>query len=154
MSTATETRAYVIDASHSSADFSVRHLVISKVRGSFRTLSGTLAVGEDGIPASITAEIDATSIDTREPQRDGHLRSEDFLHVEAHPTLTFASTKVTASDATHFSIEGNLTLRGATKPVTLAGELEGRAKDPWGNDRVAYSAKTRINRKDFGLVWS
>lgn len=154
MSTATQTRNYVIDSTHSSVEFAVKHMVISKVRGMFRVLSGTLTVGEDSLPLTAHAEIDASSIDTREAQRDGHLKSEDFLHVEKHTHLIFEGTSATATDATHFKLAGTLTLRGVSKPVTLEGELEGRTTDPWGNDRIAFSAKTRINRKDFGLVWS
>jgi polyisoprenoid-binding protein YceI len=154
MTTSTTTKTYAIDPAHTDVGFSVRHMMLSKVRGQFRGVSGTieLAAGSD-IPAAIRAEIDATSVDTHEPQRDTHLRSADFLEAAVHAKLTFASTAITGSGTT-FAAAGNLTIHGVTKPVTLAGEVEGHTTDPWGNDRIAYSAKTRINRKDFGLVYN
>jgi polyisoprenoid-binding protein YceI len=155
MSTATDTRAYTIDASHSAAHFSVRHLMISKVRGTFKTLSGTIALpAGGGIPTSIDVSIDAASIDTRDAQRDGHLKSPDFFDVEKYPTITFKSTSITPTDATHFDVTGDLTIHGTTQSVTFSAELTGQGKDPWGNDRVGYEAAHKVNRKDFGLVWN
>jgi polyisoprenoid-binding protein YceI len=153
MQTTTTPRTYAIDPAHSEVGFAVRHMMLSKVRGRFTKLSGSLQLTDRDIPAAITAEIDAASIDTHEPQRDTHLRSGDFLDAERFPTLTFVSTSVAVS-GNDFTVTGDLTLHGTTKSVTLTGELEGRTTDPWGNDRIAYSAKTRINRKDFGLGWN
>jgi polyisoprenoid-binding protein YceI len=148
------TKPYVVDASHSSVEFVVRHMVFSKVRGQFRVVSGTADIAGNGIPARISAEIEAASVDTREEQRDNHLRSADFLHVEEHSKLTFASSEVLPGDDTHFTIVGDLTIRGTTNRVELAGTIDGRGKDPWGNDRIAYTAKTTIDRRAFGLVWT
>ncbi len=155
MSTTTDTRAYTIDGSHSAAHFSVRHLMISKVRGTFKTISGTISLPADsGIPSSIDVTIDAASIDTRDPQRDGHLKSPDFFDVEKFPTITFKSTSVKATDATNFEITGDLQIHGVTNSITFSAELSGQGKDPWGNDRVGYEASHKVNRKDFGLVWN
>ena len=155
MSTATETRSYTIDSAHSAAHFSVRHLMISKVRGTFKTLTGTIELPADSaIPTSVAVTIDAASIDTREPQRDGHLKSPDFFEVETHPTLSFKSTAIRALDATNLEVTGDLTIHGVTKSVTAAVELTGQGKDPWGNDRVGYEGSFKINRKDFGLGWN
>ena len=146
---------WAVDPAHTSIDFTVRHLVIAKVRGAFRVDSGTIEIPEGGkIPAAITVKIDAKSIDTREPQRDDHLRSADFLDAETYPFMEFKSTSVAPNGETEFTVTGDLTLHGTTKSVQLKGEYEGAAKDPWGNDRVAYSATGRINRKDFGLTWN
>jgi polyisoprenoid-binding protein YceI len=129
--------------------------MISKVRGTFKTLTGTIELPPDsGIPTSINVTIDATSIDTREPQRDTHLRSADFLETETYPTLTFASTSIKPIDATNFEVTGDLTIHGVTKSVTVTAELTGQGKDPWGNDRVGYEAAFKVNRKDHGLVWN
>ncbi len=153
MQTTTTSRTYAIDPAHSDAGFSVRHMMLSKVRGRFTKLSGTLQLADGDIPTAITVEIDAASIDTHEAPRDAHLRSADFLDVEKYPTLRFASTSI-AAKGSGFTVTGDLTLHGTTKSVTLSGELEGHTTDPWGNDRVAYSATARINRKDFGLGWN
>lgn len=154
MTTATQTKNYVIDPAHSMVEFVARHLMISKVRGVFRKVSGTVTLGDGAIPTQVSADIDATSIDTREPDRDTHLKSADFFDVEHFPRLTFKSTSITPKDDTHFTVAGDLTMRGVTKNVTLAGEVEGRTTDPWGNDRIAYSASGKVNRKDWGLNWN
>ncbi len=147
-------QTFAIDPVHSSAEFVVRHLVISKVRGRFGTLSGTISVpaGSD-VPSEVSAEIDASSIDTHEEQRDAHLRSADFLHAEQHPTLTFKSTAIKGT-ADSFTISGHLTIRGVTKSVEIDAQLEGRGPDPYGGTRIGYSGETKINRKDFGLAWN
>jgi len=150
----TVAKPYVIDASHSSVEFSVRHLVFAKVRGQFRVISGTLEVDPDGVPAKISAEIQADSVDSREEQRDNHLRSPDFLDAAKYPTLTFSSTQIDKRSDTEFTAVGDLTIHGTANRVELAGEIEGRGADPWGNDRIAYTAKTKINRKEYGLTWS
>jgi polyisoprenoid-binding protein YceI len=153
MSTLT-TETFAIDPAHSGVEFSVRHLAISKVRGRFSAVAGTIEIpAGSSIPSAITAEIDVASIDTREAQRDGHLKSEDFFHASEYPKITFKSTQITQS-GDGLTISGDLEIRGVTKPVTIDGAFEGRAKDPWGNARVALSGSTSINRKDFGLVWN
>ena len=148
------TTAWHIDPVHSHVEFAVRHLMISTVRGRFREFSGTLT-GDPSDPAgaSVTITIDAASIDTREGQRDAHLRSADFFDADRFPEITFTSTNV-ASDGDHLNVAGFLTIRGVTKKVTLRVTPEGRAKDPWGGERAGYSATTTVNRKDFGLTWN
>jgi polyisoprenoid-binding protein YceI len=152
--TATQLTTYTIDPTHSSVEFSVRHLMLSKVRGAFRGVSGSVTVGSDtALPTAVTAEIDVSTIDTREAQRDGHLKSPDFFHVEQFTHIRFASTGITPVDG-GFDIAGSLEIHGVAKPVVLHAEFMGRTTDPWGNDRVGYEAKTRINRKDFGLTYN
>lgn len=145
---------YSLDPAHTAAEFVVRHLMITRVRGRFSGVSGTIELrpGND-VPASIQASIDATTIDTREPQRDTHLKSADFFEVEKYPTLEFASTRIEGTPR-DFTIHGNLTIHGITREVDLKGEFEGHAPDPWGGQRVGYRASTTINRKDFGLTWN
>jgi len=151
----TATRAYAIDPSHSNAHFSVRHLMIAKVRGSFSTISGSIQLaGDSPIPVAFSAEIDAATVDTRDAQRDGHLKSPDFFDVATYPKITFVSSHIEPVDATSFKATGTLTMHGVSAPVTLEAEVSGEGKDPWGNHRVAFEAKTKINRKDFGLVWN
>jgi polyisoprenoid-binding protein YceI len=153
--TSTGTRSYVIDPAHSSAHFAVRHLMISKVRGTFRTIAGSIELPADGpIPVAISATVEAASIDTRDAQRDGHLKSADFFDVEKFPQLHFTSTKIEPLGATRFKAIGELEIRGAKRSVTIDAEVSGQGKDPWGNARVAFEATARINRKDFGLVWN
>jgi polyisoprenoid-binding protein YceI len=143
------------DTVHSSVSFSVRHLMISRVHGSFRTWSGSLETDEAELANSkVHVSIEAASIDTKEPQRDDHLRSADFLDAANHPNITFESTGVQKLGSEHFKVSGNLTIRGVSKPVTLDTEYFGRQKDPWGGERAGFSAKTSIERKDFGLVFN
>lgn len=153
--TPTGTRTYVIDPVHSSAHFSVRHLMISKVRGTFRTIAGKVELRANSpIPVAVQAQIDAASIDTRDAQRDGHLKSADFFDVEKFPHLRFTSTRIEAIDTTRFKVIGDLEMHGVTRSVTLDAEVSGQGKDPWGNQRVAYEATARFSRKEFGLVWN
>jgi len=155
MSTTTQVRRYAIDPAHTAAHFSVRHLMISKVRGTFGKISGSLELPADSaIPASVAVTIDAASIETREPQRDTHLRSADFLDVENFPELKFTSTAVRPVDAATFEVTGNLEIHGTARPATIKVEVSGQGPDPWGNYRVAYEAAFKISRKDFGLVWN
>jgi polyisoprenoid-binding protein YceI len=143
-----------IDTSHSAVHFTVRHLVVSKVRGVFGKFSGTIDLDTDNIEnSSVAVQIDAASIDTREPKRDDHLRSADFFEVEKFPTLDFKSTSV-KKQGDDLAVTGDLTIHGVTKSVVLEVEQLGASKDPWGNHRVAWSAKTEISRKDFGLTWN
>jgi polyisoprenoid-binding protein YceI len=147
-------KTYALDASHTTIEFVVRHLMITKVRGRFTKFSGTVAVPEGAdVPTKIDASIDASSIDTREEKRDDHLRSEDFLYAEKFPALEFHSVSAEGTGEA-FRVRGDLTIRGTTRPVTLDGTFEGRVKDPWGNARIGFSAFTTINRKDFGLAWN
>lgn len=146
---------YQFDSTHSSVNFSVRHLMISNVRGEFARLSGSATVDDEN-PANsvIEATIEASSISTRDTQRDIHLKSPDFLDVEKAPTITFRSTQIKVTDG-GAKVTGDLTIRGVTRPVIL--DVEGpteEIKDPWGKQRVAASATAKINRKDFGLVWN
>lgn len=143
------------DIAHSSVNFWVRHLMVSKVHGRFTKWSGSFEFDEANPAAShVDVQIDAASIDTKEPQRDGHLRSPDFLAVEKHPNITFHSTGVESSSGEGYRLKGDLTIRGVTKPVLLEVEYAGRVKDPWGGERAGFTAKTSINRKDFGLSWN
>ena len=144
---------WAIDASHSSVEASVRHLGLSKVRGAFRSFTGSIDVAERPEDSSVQVSIDAASVDTREPARDEHLRSPDFLDVASHPTIDFRSTKVTGSGG-RWQVEGDLTLRGTTRPVTLDVTFEGAGSDPWGGHRAAFSARTELDREAFGLTWN
>jgi polyisoprenoid-binding protein YceI len=153
MTTATATDTWTIDPTHSAAEFTVKHLAISKVRGSFTKFSGTIVTPAGGhVPIKVSAQIDVASISTAVEDRDNHLRSADFFHVEAHPHITFESTAVHQHDD-EIDIEGDLTIRGITRKVTLETDFEGEGADPWGNDRIAFVGSTKINRKDFGLTW-
>jgi polyisoprenoid-binding protein YceI len=149
-----EQSTYTLDKAHTTVEFVVRHLMITKVRGRFTAFDGTieLAPGSE-VPTAIKTTIDAASIDTREDQRDAHLRSADFFDVEKYPTLTFESTLIEGIPQ-HFTIEGKLRIHGVTRDVVLTGSFEGHATDPWGGVRVGYSAHGVVNRKDFGLTWN
>ena len=143
------------DTVHSSVGFSVRHLMISRVHGGFKTWSGSLETDDaDPSNSKVQITIDVASIDTKEPQRDEHLRSPDFFDAANHPNITFESVSVQYVDDEHFKLSGNLVIRGVTKLVTLDGEYFGRQKDPWGGERAGFSAKTSIDRKEFGLVFN
>jgi len=143
------------DPVHSDIGFSVRHLMISKVRGRFQKWSGALFVDETDLANSkVEASIEAASIDTREQQRDDHLRSPDFFDAANHPALTFQSTRVEKTSEDEYKVTGNLTIRGVAREVALAVEFLGRSKDPWGGLRMGFSAKTSIDRRDFGLTFN
>jgi polyisoprenoid-binding protein YceI len=144
-----------IDSSHSGIQFTVRHLVIAKVRGQFSRWTGTLqAPGSDFAKASLDVVIDASSIDTGVADRDAHLRSADFFDVERYPEITFKSTTVTQTAADRLRVNGALTIKDVTRDVVLDVEVLGQAKDPWGNERAAFSATTSIDRREFGLTWN
>jgi polyisoprenoid-binding protein YceI len=155
-SQSTKPTRWQIDPAHSAAHFSVRHLMISNVRGEFTKLSGNALIDPvDPSKSSVEITIDAASINTREPQRDEHLRSADFFDVANHPTLTFRSTHVTALGADNFKLTGDLTIRGVTRKVAF--DVEGHTpaiKDPWGNVRAGVTASAKINRKDFGVAFN
>jgi polyisoprenoid-binding protein YceI len=139
-----------IDASHSTVGFVVRHMMVSKVRGFFRDFSGEIVTAEDPTQSTVTATIDLGSIDTRQEQRDAHIRSADFFDVDNHPTMTFRSTGVRA-DGADWIVDGELTLKGNTKPVSLALELNGFGPDAYGGTRAGFSARTEISRSAFGV---
>jgi polyisoprenoid-binding protein YceI len=145
-----------VDAAHSGAEFKVKHMMISNVKGQFTGVSGKLTLDEADITNSkIEASIDANSITTGDADRDKHLRSADFFDVETFPTLSFQSTNVTRKGDDELAVEGNLTLHGVTRKVVFAVEgPTAPGKDPWGNTRIGLSATTRINRKDYGLSWN
>ena len=158
MSTAvsTGTSTWNVDPVHSTAQFKVRHLMISNVKGEFRNVSGKLELDPANITNSrVEASIDAATINTREADRDTHLKSADFLDVEKFPTLSFKSDRISKKGEGELSVEGDLTIHGVTRKVTF--DVEGpspEAKDPWGNTRIGLSATTRIHRKEFGLNWN
>jgi polyisoprenoid-binding protein YceI len=141
---------WTIDPSHSEVGFSVRHLMVSKVKGTFETFGGTITVGADPLQSSVEADVDLSSINTRDANRDNHLRSADFFEVETHPTLTFRSTAV-KPNGDDFVVLGDLTIKGTTLPVELDLEFNGTHPDPWGGTRAGFSAETEISRKQFGV---
>ena len=146
---------WAIDPVHSSVEFAVRHLMITTVKGRFTDVKGMVLVDE-ARPDSSTADITVAvaSIDTREAQRDAHLRSADFFEADKYPTLTFRSRRVDSIAGDGFKLVGDLTIHGVTREVTLDVAAEGRSKDPWGGERAGYSATTKIKRSDFGLTWN
>jgi polyisoprenoid-binding protein YceI len=149
------TTTWNIDADHSEVGFAVKHLMVATVKGSFRRFSGKVLLDEHNPGASsFEADIETASIDTRQEQRDGHLRSADFFDAESHPLITFRSRNVEPLRQGYFRAVGDLTIRGTTREVVLDVEETGRGGDPWGNQRVGYSARTTINREDFGLTWN
>lgn len=147
---------YTIDPAHSSVQFSVRHLMVSNVRGAFTGVQGTVTIDPaEPERGSIQADIDVNTIATNDPNRDTHLKSPDFLHFDQYPKITFRSTKIEKHGANSFRVTGDLTLHGVTKPVTLeVEEVTEEAKDPWGNTRIGASAKGKLKRSDFGLTWN
>lgn len=149
------TGTWEIDPTHTTIGFQARHAMVAKVRGRFSEFTGSMTL--DGAnPAASSAEITilAASIDTRTADRDAHLKSADFLDVENFPTLAFTSTKVTQTSDVTFTVEGDLTIRDTTRPVTVAFELLGTSQDPWGGTRIGFEGTAEISRKDFGLVWN
>ncbi|QGQ18592.1 polyisoprenoid-binding protein [Cellulomonas sp. JZ18] len=147
------TGTWAVDASHSEASFTVRHAGISKVRGTVGITSGTLTVGEDLESSSVVVTLDPASVDTRDANRDGHLKSADFFEVETYPEWTFTSTAVRAA-GDDYVIAGDLTIHGVTRPVELETTFNGTAVDPFGNQRAGFEASVTISRKDFGLTWN
>jgi polyisoprenoid-binding protein YceI len=142
-----------IDPVHSEVGFSVRHLMVSKVRGKFNGFTGTITVGEDQLASVVEASIDATSVTTGDEARDNHLRSADFFEIEKHPTWTYKSTSV-KQKGSDFVVEGDLTIHGVTKSTPLDLEFNGVGPDPWGGIRAGFTASTEISRKDFGLEFN
>ncbi len=144
---------WVLDPAHSEVTFSVRHMMISKVRGTFGMKSATIVAPENPLEATVEASVDVTSVDTKDEGRDQHLRSAEFFDVETYPTMEFRSTGVRLEDG-DFLVDGDLTIRGITKPATFSLDFGGFGTDPWGNYKAGATAKTVINREDFGLTWN
>ena len=149
------TGTYTLDPAHTRIGFVARHAMVTKVRGSFDEFAGT-AVLDGANPANSRVEvtIEAASIDTRNAQRDGHLRGNDFLAMEEYPQITFVSTGVRQSGETTFEVTGDLTIKGVTNSITIPFEFEGAAKDPFGNERVGFEGSVTINRRDYGVTWN
>ena len=145
---------WVLDPSHSEVTFSLRHMMISKVRGEFGVKSATIEAPENPLEAKVTASVDAASISTNDENRDKHLRSADFFDVETYPTITFASTAVRSAGNDRFVVTGDLTIKDTTKSIDLDVELTGTAKDPFGNERLGLEGSVVVNRKDWGLTWN
>ena len=146
---------WAIDTSHSVAEFGVKHLMVSTVKGSFSDVTGSIELDDSDLTRSkVDVSIGVDSITTRDERRDAHLKSDDFFSVERHPKMTFTSTRVEPNGKDRLNVNGDLTIRGVTRPVTLDVEFNGRATSPWGAEVIAYSAQTTINRKDFGLNWN
>jgi polyisoprenoid-binding protein YceI len=144
-----------VDAAHSAIEFAVRHLMLSTVKGHFTDFSGTVAADEANPSSSqIEVTIQVASINTRQPDRDAHLKSPDFFDAEKYPTITFKGKRVSGDIKGEFKLTGDLTMHGATKEVTLDVTAEGRGIDPWGNDRAGFSAKGKLDRRDWGLTWN
>jgi polyisoprenoid-binding protein YceI len=146
---------WALDTAHSSVDFSVKHMMIAKVKGSFNEFSASIEANPaDLTTASIQFNVDLASVDTRNTDRDNHLRSADFFDVEQFPTLTFTATNVVKTDDDEYKVTGDLSLHGVTRQETFKVTYEGSGKDPWGNEKVGFNAEGKINRSDYGLTWN
>ncbi|CAM3846494.1 YceI family protein [Cohnella lubricantis] len=146
---------WAVDVSHSAIDFSVKHMMIAKVKGSFHSFEAQIAADpEDLTTADIAVQIDLSSIDTRNGDRDGHLKSADFFDVENHPKLLFTATKIVSKGDGEYAVTGDVTLHGVTRPETFDVSFEGIGKDPWGNEKVGFSATGSIKRSDYGLTYN
>ena len=153
--TRTATSTWTIDPAHSVAEFAVKHLMVSTFKGHFRSLEGTVHMDEESpADSSVTASVEVASVDTQASDRDTHLRSDDFFYAERYPKMTFRSTRVEQVDETNWKVIGELTIRDVTKEVVLDTEYEGRIVDPWGNERIGFTARTEISRKEFGVRWN
>lgn len=144
---------WVLDPSHSEVGFTVRHMMISKVRGNFAIKDAKIIAAENPLETTVEASIDVASVDTKDAGRDEHLRSGDFFDVASHPTMDFRSTAVRIEDG-DFLVDGDLTIRGVKKPVTFEFDFGGFGQDPWGNYKAGATAKAVINREEFGLTWN
>ena len=146
---------WIVDPTHSAIEFSVKHMMIAKVKGSFNKFEASiLANPSDLTTAEIGFTVDVASIDTRNADRDNHLRSADFFDVERNPTLTFKSTKIVKTDEDEYDVTGNVTLNGVTQEETFNITFEGQGKDPWGNEKVGFSGKGKVKRSDYGLTYN
>ena len=144
---------WVIDGSHTSAEFVARHLMVTKVRGSFGFVAGTIDVGEDLGDSNVEVVIETASVSTGDADRDGHIKSADFFDIENHPEMRFVSTAVRPNGSS-WTLAGDLTIKDVTKPVSLEFDFVGLATDPWGNQKAAFSATTTIDREDWNLSWN
>ena len=145
---------YALDSTHSYVSFTARHLMVTKVRGRFPVTAGELTIGEDPSQSSVTATIDLSAVESGDPKRDEHLRSADFFDAANYPTMHFVSKQIVGDVTKDFQIIGDLTIRGTTHEVGLDAHLEGRGKDPWGNERAGFSLSGKVNRHDYGLQWN
>ena len=154
--TATQTRTtWKIDPAHSQVEFGVRHMMITTVKGRFAGVEGTVLLDETNPSnAEVDVKIDASTIDTRESQRDAHLRSADFFEVEKYPHIIFKSNRITGRKGNEFKLVGDLTMHGVTREVVLDVSEEGRVRDPWGGERLGFTATTKVKRSDYGLKWN
>lgn len=148
------TQSWAIDPSHTQVGFAVKHLMISTVKGRFTNVSGTVEVDLTSSQVDVSVSIDATTVTTADEKRDAHLRSGDFLQAEVHPTLEFRGSRIDGNIEKKFTLVGDLTIRGVTRPVAVYVVNQGRVTDPWGNERVGYAATATMSRKDFGLEWN
>ena len=149
-----EPGTFALDAPHTTVGFVARHLMVSKVRGSFTEVAGTIIIADAPLESSVDVTIGAGSINTGSPDRDQHLRSNDFLDLENHPEITFRSTRVAKYTGTEFVLVGDLTIRGVTREVDLSVEFDGLARSPWGQEVIAFTATTEIDREAFGITWN
>jgi polyisoprenoid-binding protein YceI len=145
---------FALDPAHTHIGFSVRHMMIAKVRGRFSAFNGILTVGDEPADTEVDVEIDLASIDTKDPQRDTHLRSADFFDVDNFPTMTFRSTRVASIDGDCYRLDGDLSLHGATNPVALDVMFDGVGTDAYGGQRMGFSARGQVDRETFGLMWN
>jgi polyisoprenoid-binding protein YceI len=149
------TSKWNLDVAHSSIDFAIRHMMVSKVKGAFRNFEANIEADlEDLTTASIEFSVDVNSVDTRNEDRDNHLRSADFFDVEHFPKMTFKSTKISKKSPGEYEVTGDLTIRGKTNPETFIVSYEGSGKDPWGNEKVGFEAHGSISRSEYGLTWN
>lgn len=149
-----KTGIWTLDPSHANVGFSARHLMVHKVRGLFTGVTAAIHVAESAEDTWVEATIQTATIDSRDPQRDGHLKSPDFLDVENYPEMKYRSRKIEDLGDGHYRVEGDLTIRDTTRPVTLDSTLEGATIDPWGNDRAAFTASAEIDREEWGMTWN
>ena len=149
------TGTYTLDPAHTRIGFVARHAMVTKVRGAFNDVEGTATIdGDDPSRSSVNLTIQVASVDTRNEQRDGHLRTNDFFDVEKYPTISFASTSIAYNGGNEFEVTGDLTIKDVTKSVSFPLEFEGAAKDPFGNDRIGFEGSLVINRKDWNITWN
>ena len=148
------TGTFVLDKSHTEVGFVVRHLMVSKVRGRFTDYEGTIVVADDPSQSSVEVTIQATSINTNDENRDNHVRTNDFLNVDEFPTLSFRSTRVVLDPSGDWKVDGDLTVRGVTRPIVLDVEFAGVIQDPWGNQRLGFTASGEIDRNEFGVSFN
>ena len=145
---------FTLDANHTTVGFVARHLMVSKVRGAFTEVSGVITIADEPMQSSVDVIIGAGSITTGSPDRDQHLRGSDFLDLDNHPEITFRSTRVVSDSGSDFVLVGELTIRGVTREVELAVEFDGLARSPWGQEVIAFTATTEIDREEFGITWN